>query len=359
MYRFFSRIPKREYIFLGSPNLTNAAFSEGGNLESGVLVQVEPPRQPDFWMRPIERAPVEFKAEKPDDASKPDAPGFIQIRFDWESEEGEAYWDSDDPCPALQFRVAGVELGEVPALPVRTWRQLPDAVCRALAERLRESSLIEVVFPDSSLARVLVQERNMAVKPSLLMNLTSSEILEYWALLSPDQRAAFVADRLSGAAPSGSEIEIERVAQSLTRHETFFDRFAGIFHAFSCLEREVRAGLEAANPSVAEYRLFGEKYDSLGTLLDRLESDPRVTDDIERYVVLLCCRQLVQVIGKAFPEYWHERSQQVARLSGRMAANDALRVRLVERSPGEMGNFLDWFDGHFLKRAQPRVVGDD
>ena len=359
VYRFFSRIPKREYIFLGSPNLTNAAFSEGGNLESGVLVQVEPARQPDFWMRPIERTPVEFKPAKPDEASKPDASGFIQIRFDWESEQGEAYWDSDDLCPSLQFRVAGVEMGEVPALPARIWQQLPVAVCRGLAERLKESSLIEVVFPGAVLVRVLVQERNMAVKPSLLMSLTSSEILEYWALLSPDQRAAFVADRLSGVVPSGSEIEIEQVAKSLAKTETFFDRFAGIFHAFSCLEREVRAGLEAANPSVAEYRLFGEKYDSLGTLLDRLESDPRVTDDIERYVVLLCCRQLVQVIGKEFPEYWNERSQQVARLSGRIAANDAFRERLIERSPREMGDFLDWFDGQFLKRAQPRAVSDD
>ena len=88
-------------------------------------------------------------------------------------------------------------MGEVPALPARIWEELPDRRMPRLAERLRESSLIEVVFPGAVLARVLVQELNMAGKPSLLMDLTSSEILEYWALLTPDQRAAFVADRLA------------------------------------------------------------------------------------------------------------------------------------------------------------------
>src|SRR6185436_16347144 len=45
VYRVFRSVPKREYLFVGSANLTSAAHSgAGGNFETGFLVEVDSPR---------------------------------------------------------------------------------------------------------------------------------------------------------------------------------------------------------------------------------------------------------------------------------------------------------------------------
>lgn len=359
MYRFFSRKPKAEYIFLGSPNLTNPAFSEGGNLESAVLVEVEPQRQPEFWLARDAYTPDKFEAAKPTEETDLKTAAPVQLRFDWATCRGQCYWDSDRPGPLLRLLARGVVIGEL-AAPVRgQWSELPDALNVRLSELLRETAFIDVSYSDQGVARVLVQELNMAGKPSLLMDLTASEILEYWALLTPDQRAAYVGDHLMAKLAVQTDMDIATDLKAFVRPETFFDRFSGIFHAFTCLEHEVRGSLDDENDTAADYRLFGEKYDSLGTLLDRLESDPRVTDDVERYVLLLCCKQLLKVLSVQYPEYWQSRQLQVTRLRERIAAHDVVRSRIIERSSEEMPAFLDWFDGKFLRRAQPREVVDD
>jgi len=359
VYRFFSRKPKAEYIFLGSPNLTNPAFSEGGNLESGVLVEVEPQRQPEFWLERNKHKPDKFEAAKPKDETDLKTAAPVQLRFDWSTSYGQCYWDSDKPCPQLRLLAGGVVIGELPPLVGGQWDELPDAVNVRLSEHLRETAFIDVSYSDQGVARVLVQELNMAGKPSLLMDLTASEILEYWALLTPDQRAAYVGNHLAAKLAVQTDMDIATDLKAFVRPETFFDRFSGIFHAFTCLEREVRGSLDDKNDAAADYRLFGEKYDSLGTLLDRLESDPRVTDDVERYVLLLCCKQLLQVLPAQYPEYWQSRQLQVTRLRERIAAHEAVRNRIIERSSEQMGAFLDWFDGKFIRRAQPREIVDD
>ena len=50
VYRFFSKRPAREIIFVGSVNLTSAAHQRGGNLETGILVEVPVNRAPDWWL---------------------------------------------------------------------------------------------------------------------------------------------------------------------------------------------------------------------------------------------------------------------------------------------------------------------
>ena len=73
VYRFFQQKPKREYLFIGSANLTNAAHQRGGNLETGFLVEVECPSAPEFWLRPLENRPKAFEAVTEDSDSGPDA----------------------------------------------------------------------------------------------------------------------------------------------------------------------------------------------------------------------------------------------------------------------------------------------
>ena len=50
VYRFFQANPKREYLFVGSVNLTGPAHHKGGNLETGFFVELEPARRPDWWL---------------------------------------------------------------------------------------------------------------------------------------------------------------------------------------------------------------------------------------------------------------------------------------------------------------------
>src|SRR5262249_7420069 len=80
--------------------------------------------------------------------------------------------------------------------------------------------------------------------------------------------------------------------------DTLFDRFAGFFHAFGCLERAVRSALSDGRDKEASYRLFGKKYDSLGSLLDRMAADAQSGDPVDRYVIILCAKQLCQEIAR-------------------------------------------------------------
>ena len=62
VYRFFQPQPKREILFVGSANLTNAAHRSGGNLETGFLVELDPPRRPDWWLASDASKPKTFQA---------------------------------------------------------------------------------------------------------------------------------------------------------------------------------------------------------------------------------------------------------------------------------------------------------
>ena len=156
----------------------------------------------------------------------------------------------------------------------------------------------------------------MSHKPSLLMQLSVADILRYWSLLSPEQRAAFLDARAPEMALLGPGADLVTRARATLERETLFDKFAGVFHAFGCLERAVRQALDKRNDRDATYRLFGKKYDSLGSLIDKVQSDSD-GDDVERYVVLLCARQLCREVGRAFPDYWRERRDDVRQLEER------------------------------------------
>ncbi len=133
--------------------------------------------------------------------------------------------------------------------------------------------------------------------------------------------------------------------------DTLFDRFAGFFHAFACLERAVRVALESKHEKEVGYRLFGKKYDSLGSLLDRVSSDNSSGDDVDHYVIVLCARQLCQEIARTYPDYWSAHAPDTKDLDERFKNLGSIRQRILDRSPKEMGKFLEWFDHWFLRRA--------
>ena len=353
VYRFFTQSPKREICFVGSANLTRAAHQSGGNVETGFLVDRVPARRPDFWLSVESGRPSQFAKRSEDEPSATSGGTRLNLTYHWDRSAAEACWDSPRASGALRLTARGTEAGAIDLLPPRTWTPLPPEFANRVAGLLVETSLFLVHGEADMPVPLLVQEEGMSHKPSLLFHLSAADILRYWALLTPAQRAAFLEVRAPEIALTGPGADLVARARAALSSDTLFDRFAGMFHAFGCLERTVRAALDAKNEKEADYRLFGRKYNSLSTLLERVASGDAEGDDVDRYVILLCARQLVREVERDYPAYFASHSGDGRVLNARFAALGEIRERLVERNPAEFGGFLDWFDRWFLKRAEP------
>jgi hypothetical protein len=317
-------------------------------------VDLIPPRRPDFWLTPDDRKATDFRAVAENEGTAASGGTQLNLRFHWDRRLAEAYWDSPNDSPELRLEARGVVLGDIGPLTPRVWTVLGERLAVALERILAEVSFVYVHCAGEEPALLLVQEEGMSHKPSLLLNLSAADILRYWSLLTPEQRAAFIESRAPESALLDQGADLVARAKLALEHTTLFDRFAGFFHAFSCLERSVRAALDAdpRREREAMYRLFGKKYDSLGNLLDRVLSRDDVGDDVDKYVLVLCARQLCQVIRSDYSEFWNAHRADGRALVDRFATADSIRSRLIERDPSKLESFLDWFDRWFLSRAQ-------
>lgn len=356
VYRFFEpRRGGREIVFVGSANLTTAAHrptGRGGNLETGFLVEVTQPRvRPDFWSTPVDRPPLTFDGERRETEGLASSGGTkLSVRFDWEHHRADVFWDASDESPHLDVEDRGASVFACERLPSRLWTALSSNESGRLEQILRSTSLLTVRGEHAEPGVLLVQEEGMAHRPSLLLDLSPAEILRYWSLLTPEQRAAFV-EAHARLDPAESPLVVQ---QPPMHHETLFDRFAGIFHAFECLERSVRESLDAGRERDAEYRLFGRKYDSLGTLLDRVIDDAtaRRGDPVDAYVVLACAKQLLTELRRGHEDFFAAHVDAARGLTQRVEQIATLRARLGAHDAG-MPAFLDWFEQWFVRRAAP------
>lgn len=361
VYRFFTQSPKREVCFVGSANLTSPAHRIGGNVESGFLVDMVPPRRPEFWLTPDQRKPSEFILRTEDEVSAASGGTRLNLRYHWDQSRTEAYWNGPDTSPSLRLAARGTDLGVIEALPSRVWIETTKELSQCVCEMLAETSLFEVHGESESPGLLLVQEEGMSHKPSLLFRLSAADILRYWSLLTPEQRAAFLEARAPELALTGQGADLVTRAKVALDDDTVFDRFAGFFHAFGCLERTVRAALDddhdkEANYKAANYRLFGKKYDSLGNLLDRVSSEHDKLDKVDRYVIGMCARQLCQQIARKYPEYWKAHSDDAKVLETHLDGLTQIREQLIEQNGDGFSDFLQWFDHWFLRRAEPMEV---
>lgn len=352
VYRFFTQNPKREIVFLGSVNLTTAAHS-GGNLESGFLVDYTPPQRPDFWLAPETRKPTSYEVERENDGSAASGGSNLSLRYRWDTGQAEAYWDGAASPPPLTLKARGVALGTMEGLPKREWTVLETAMAQRIADHLPETSFFQVVGEGSEPGLILVQEEGMSKKPSLLLQLSAADILRYWSLLTANQRAAFLEAHAAKLARTGDGVDLVTPFESRVVRDTLFDRFAGIFHAFGCLERAIQEALAQSREKEVDSRLFGRKYDSLGHLLDRVEVEKEGGDDVDRYVLVSCARQLTRWMRTEHAEYWLARSEDARALTARVDAMACLFRDRLASSDAEMPAFLDWFDRWFMRRAKP------
>ena len=355
VYRFFRQSPKREIVFVGSVNLTNAAHARGGNMETGFLLQVDLPRRPEFWLEPDAKAPIEFQQlnEETEQGIAEIRGSRLSIRHRWDRGTTEVYWDDADPSPVLSVSAQGQPLFPVGPLEAKRWTGLGAEDSRKLAAVLASTSFLSVTGDGKGETILLVEELGMSHKPSLLFQLSVADILRYWALLSAEQRAAFLEARASEIAAHALGADLIAVARIPPDRDSLFARFAGFFYAFGSLERAVEEALGTGNEREAAYRVFGRKYDSLGNLLARVAKGQDPADPVDRYVIALCARQLFRNIEKGWPEFWKAHAEDVHSLEQTLALAELARSAIETRNPKAMAPFLDWFERWFLKRAAP------
>jgi hypothetical protein len=355
VYRFFSSQPKREVLLVGSINLTTSAHGVGGNLESGFIVEMDTPRRPDWWLEAEPKRPGAFAPPVEGEEDVASCGTNLAVLYRWDTNEASAYWDDVAASPHLTVRHQGVPLFELADLTPKAWVAIGPEGSAQLQSILRSTSLLEILENGGAPSFLLVQEEGMACRPSLLFDLTPAEILRYWSLLTPEQRAAFLEARAPAEAFPG---EIA-VYSSLADRNTFFDRFAGIFHAFESMARSVRGYLGEGKEVVPNYRLFGQKYDSLGTLLERVLKDDAEGrgDSVEHYVIALCAKQVTEELRREFPEFFSKHPIGAAKVKEQILHAGQIRQKIIDRNPAEMAPFMVWFDRWFLSRA--KTVGEE
>lgn len=348
VYRFWSN-ENGELIVVGSVNLTHAGHSHAraGNLEAAFVLQGAPPgTKLCSWLAPIDEPPTRFAERSDTEGDQREEPVVhVAFRFDWHSENLSYRIDGEVDAEVTVKEPSGVELFTLPALPATDWTSCaPDASAR-VKELLAATSFLCLEHPRGQW-RVIIREEHLSSRPSLLSNLTPEEILQYWSLLSPAQKEAFIDKKLQAEAQLEG-VATARAEQRYLQHNSMFARFAGIFHAFSCLKKSVETALAEGRPREAEARLFGERYDSLPALLSRID-EQEDADPVVTYVTYLCAQQLRDCIERNYGDvFWKSRHDLSQSLDARLARLPELHEPLGLPND-EAARFLDWYKRIFL-----------
>lgn len=356
VYRLWSKTEGKEFLISGSVNLTRAAHSRtaAGNLEAAWVTESDPTTvRPRFWLDLLDEDSIgEFELRANEDEPEEAWAPPVTILYDWQTGKGSYFWESNPP-EFLELSSAGARLGRVSPVTEKEWIVLPPKVSNELGRVLESTSFVEIVTEGHPPAMVLVREKGMAKKPSLLLSLTPEEILRYWALLTPEQRQGFVERMI------GKLLAAEGITASLTaveeRPDSMFDRFAGIFHAFASLEVRVEEAFDQDVEREAIYRLFGKKYDSLPNLIDKVMADDE-GDVVNRYLTLLTARQLLRQLRSKHPDFFKKFKTSTQELEKQLEGSEKLKNQLTLGDDSEQTEFLEWYERNFLWHAAEKVV---
>jgi hypothetical protein len=346
VYRFWNQ--KREIFFVGSVNLTQAAHqsARGGNFETGILVESETFAR-EWWLEPIDGSkPAEFSQGDSEDGASSSFNCYLSLRFNWTTNRLDYFWETVRGVSPQQATILsqGIARFEIKPIVFDQWIELSTEAAKTIKKLLISSSLVDVTVDSGSSFRILVEEEGMAQKPSILLNLSPEEILQYWSLLSPEQREEFISVRAANLA-EGTEYVLPLAP--LIAGNTMFDRFAGIFHAFGRLEHHITDALDNHRENEAIYRLFGQKYDSLPSLIEKV-ADNEKADRVNRYVTLLCAKQLLSKLEDKYPEFRETHLLKFAQIYHQLTAIDQIRAGFIFDSEPEQQRFFNWFERMFF-----------
>jgi hypothetical protein len=353
VYRFFDRDNDYQAFFIGSANLTGAAFNRGGNVETGFFVEV-PQRRLDWWMSMDRKVPTTFTKRAEDEGLTQGRGYKLSLRFDWSLHAANCFWDDSSPSPRLTLISHGIELSRIDSVPSRQWRELSADESQRIEEAVSSSAFITVRIDGEPDAQILVAEESMTHKPSLMKSFTADEILQYWSLLTADQKQEFLEEH----ADAFSDPEIAMwlgLDRKSAADESFFATFAQLYLSFGNLERAVRAALSAGREREAVDRLFGKKFDSLRRLLEQVNEEAN-SDPVRRYVTLVCARQFLDSFQTDQSEFMARHPSDVGALHDLLQRDAQIRATFTFGDALEQESFFRWFDRWFLKRAEPVEV---
>ena len=348
VYRFWHR-EGGDVVLVGSVNCTSPAHRHGGagNLEAAFLVDISDQNLPRrWWLKSLGHDAERFAETAPAESDGLDNPPFgVSILYHWGEDRLAVRLEGKMALPLEVTDISGRSLFTIACGETEEWFDCGPKAADAVRKSLASSSFL-VIRRDDAHWRVLVREEGMAHRPSILSELSPDEILEYWSLLSAEERAAFIERH----AALGQEIEGLPAAEKdgpLGTGGTLFDRFAGVFHAFGCLRRSIEKALEDERPDEAEMRLLGAKYDSLPELLRKtLERDDG--DPVLGYVTFLTAKQLRESLDRRDPEFFRDRNALVRKLDELIADGIERRGAMFPNDDAQTRAFLDWFEPVFL-----------
>ena len=149
-------------------------------------------------MTPLETLPARFAPQASDEDAGTLACHELTLRFDWEKVRLDYFWKAESRRPQRASMLAnGCSLFEFEKIVFDAWRRWTTRLVQSIQDRLKTSSLVELLVEGELPQPLLVQEVNMDQKPPLLEQLTAAEILEYWSLLTQDQRNDFLERKLA------------------------------------------------------------------------------------------------------------------------------------------------------------------
>ncbi|HEX5749932.1 MAG TPA: hypothetical protein VFZ09_27120 [Archangium sp.] len=359
VYRLWSQSEARQFILVGSANLTQQAHSHSnaGNLEASFLIEEKVEGRLQWWLElPEGPAPKRFlddvaEDEAEEDESLQELVLPLALEFSWLTRLARVCWEGSGPSPDILLSLNGVPFHPLSALPARTWVELPADIGARLREHLLSSSFVHA-SKDGRTCILLVQEEGMENKPSLLHNLSVEDILRYWSFFTDEQKSTFLEEKLRATNAAREPAKQGRGPEA----PSLFDRFAGIFHAFHQFEARMTDALSHGREHEAVTRLFGARHDSLGTLVERLRED-KAFDSIHRYVIFLTARQMLQTLASSFPDFFTTNRERHRQLEALLTPLAQLRDTLqLGGTPEENAAFLEWFERAFLARAREEVV---
>jgi hypothetical protein len=359
VYRLWSHGEGRQFILVGSANLTQAAHSHSGagNLEASFLIEEKAEERLQWWLELPEAPPPrrfldDAMEDEPDEESRQELVLPLALEFSWVSGVARAFWEASTPPDDIELALNGVFLHRLTTLPALTWTELPSDVASRLREHLLSTSFIHA-SQEGKTCILLVQEEGMEKKPPLLNSLSVEDILRYWSFFTDEQKAAFLEEKLRAAKAArhgtGSGGKLDATP-------SLFDRFPGIFHAFHQFELRVTDALNHEREHEAVCRLFGARHDSLGTLVMRLRDDT-TGDPLHRYVTFLTARQMMDTLKSKFPGFFANHRERHLEVEALLAPLSELGASLdLGGTPSENAEFLEWFRRAFLHRAGDREV---
>ena len=340
-----------DVIIVGSVNCTSPAHRHGGagNLEAAFLVDISGLNLPRrWWLKPLEPNDAHRFAETaPDEGDGLDVQAFgVSLRYHWGDQALTVRLEREMSLPIDVTDVSGQHLFTIKNGDVEKWRACNKKAANAVRRSLESSSFV-VLRRDDTQWRVLVREEGMAHRPSIISELSPDEILEYWSLLSAEERADFI-ERRTELDEDIEGIPTSEPGDKPGNGNTLFDRFAGVFHAFGCLRQDIEAALDDIRHDDAEMRLLGAKYDSLPELLRMLlEREDR--DPVLDYVTFLTAKQVRNSLRKRDPQFFRDRRSLVRKLDKLIAKGIKRRDQIFPGEDAQAHAFLEWFEPVFLK----------